>query len=180
MATPESTERGRLEAIWIKHARRGPMDPARQATLVTDEGLAGNANQGGTRQVTIIEREVFDRLRETLSPAVQPAMRRANLMVSGVRLRDTRFQILRVGDCAIELRGETRPCERMDEAHPGLRTALEVGWGGGVYGRVIQGGEIRVGDEVWLEPALEAREAAPSLREGPSSASASSPRAARR
>jgi MOSC domain-containing protein YiiM len=100
-------------------------------------------------------------------------MRRANLMVSGVRLQDTRFQILRVGDCAIELRGETRPCERMDEAHQGLRKALEEGWGGGVFGRVIQGGEIRVGDEVWLEAASQ-------LKAEPSSASASSPRAARR
>jgi MOSC domain-containing protein YiiM len=158
MENTTTSSPGRLEAIWIKRARRGPMDAQASATLVAGEGLMGNANQGGTRQVTIIEKEVFERLRGTLSPGVQPAMRRANLMVSGVRLEESRFHILRVGSCTIELRGETRPCERMDEAHPGLRAALEKGWGGGVFGRVIQGGEIRVGDPVSLEPASQPSE----------------------
>jgi MOSC domain-containing protein YiiM len=147
--------RGRLEAVWIKRAKRGPMDPVSRATLVADQGIDGNANQGGTRQVTIIEKEVFDVIRTGLSPAVQPVMRRANLMVSGVRLEESRFRRLHVGSCVIELRGETRPCERMDEAHPGLRRALEPCWGGGAYGRVLVGGEIHVGDEVWLEPAAQ-------------------------
>lgn len=150
---------GRLEAIWIKRAKRGPMDPTDRATLVADQGLVGNANQGGTRQVTIIEQEVFDRLQKTLSSSVQPIMRRANLMVSGIRLQDSRFHTLRVGSCVIELRGETRPCEQMDEAHMGLRDALGPEWGGGAFGRVIQGGEIQVGDVVWLEAAVEKLEA---------------------
>jgi MOSC domain-containing protein YiiM len=156
--------RGRLEAIWIKRAKRGPMDPATAATLVEGQGLAGNANQGGTRQVTVIEQEVFDRLRATLDARVDPPMRRANLMVSGVRLEDSRGRTLRIGACRIELVGETRPCERMDEALPGLRRALEPHWGGGAYGRVVTGGEIRVGDEVWLE-ATAAAPAAPAVVE---------------
>jgi MOSC domain-containing protein YiiM len=145
--------RGRVAAIWIKRAKRGPMDPAARATLIADQGIVGNSNQGGTRQVTIIEKEVFDAIRTGLSPAVQPVMRRANLMVSGVRLEESRFRRLHVGSCVVELRGETRPCERMDEAHMGLRRALEPCWGGGAYGRVLVGGEIQVGDEAWLEPA---------------------------
>jgi MOSC domain-containing protein YiiM len=142
---------GRLEAIWIKRAKRGPMDPVRSATLARERGIAGNANQGGTRQVTVIESEVFESLRATLDPKVDPTMRRANLMVSGVRLAGSRGCTLRIGACTIELVGETRPCERMDEALPGLRGALEPDWRGGAYGRVLDGGEIRVGDEVRLE-----------------------------
>jgi MOSC domain-containing protein YiiM len=151
-----TVNRGRLEAIWIKRAKRGPMDSAVHATLISDQGIVGNANQGGTRQVTVIEQEVFEGLQKTLFPAIQPAMRRANLMVSGVRLEESRFRRLHIGSCVLELRGETRPCERMDEAHLGLRKALEPCWGGGANGRVVVGGKIQVGDEVWLEPSAEA------------------------
>jgi MOSC domain-containing protein YiiM len=152
---------GRLEAIWIKRARRGPMDPVTAATLVQGQGIRGNANQGGTRQVTVIEQEVLDGLRATLGARVEPVMRRANVMVSGVRLEGSRGRVLNIGGCQIELVGETRPCERMDEALPGLRRALEPRWSGGAYGRVVIGGEIRVGDEVRLEAPAAAETAAP-------------------
>lgn len=144
-------EGGRLEAIWIKRARRGPMDPVERATLEEDLGLVGNANRGGRRQVTVIEREVFERMRDEVGPGVAPAMRRANLMVSGVRLEETRGAVLVVGGCRIRVAGETRPCNRMEEAHPGLQAALDPGWGGGCYGVVEAGGEIRIGDAVRLD-----------------------------
>jgi MOSC domain-containing protein YiiM len=153
--------RGRLEGLWIKRAKLGPMDPVTAATLVEGRGLAGNANQGGTRQVTVIEKEVFDRLRRWLDPTVDPSMRRANLLVSGIRLEESRGAILHVGDCRILLVGETRPCERMDQALPGLRKALEPRWGGGAYGRVTLGGDVRVGDEVRLEVVAEDATEAP-------------------
>jgi len=131
------------------------MDPVERATLVAGRGLEGNANQGGSRQITVIEREVFDGLRDALEREVSPAVRRANLMVSGLPLGGVRNRVLRVGSCRIELRGETRPCERMDEALPGLREALEPGGAGGVFGRVLEGGAISVGDPVWLEDGSE-------------------------
>jgi MOSC domain-containing protein YiiM len=141
---------GRLETIWIKRMKRGPMDPAETAATVADRGIVGNADQGGKRQVTVIEREVFDRIRQTL-PDARPFMRRANLMVSGIRLEESRRHILTVGGVRILLLGETRPCERMDEQCPGLRAALGERWGGGAYGTVLDDGEMRVGDTVSIE-----------------------------
>jgi MOSC domain-containing protein YiiM len=139
---------GRLEAIWIKRAHRGPMDPVAGATLVAGRGLVGNADQGRRRQVTIIEREVWDRLMHQLGGAVPPSARRANLMISGLSLAGERNRVLRVGDCRIRVLGETRPCERMDEALPGLREAMKVGWGGGSFGEVLDDGRVAVGAEV--------------------------------
>ena len=138
----------RLEAIWIKRARLGPMDPAPKAALVAGRGIVGNANQGGRRQVTIIAREVFDELRRKLGPGVEPVMRRANLMVSGLALPETKSRVLQIGRVRIRINGETRPCERMDEAFPGLKDALGVDERGGVYGEVLDDGEIAVGDPV--------------------------------
>jgi len=145
---------GRLDAIWVKRFKGGPMDPAPRAALTAGKGIGGNANQGGKRQVTIIAGEVFDALRRELGPALDPAMRRANLLVRGVALAGTRGRTLAVGGVKILIHGETRPCEQMDEALPGLRAALEPEWRGGVFGEILDDGEIRVGDPVrWVGEA---------------------------
>lgn len=139
---------GRLDAIWVKRAHRGRMDPATAVELVAGRGIVGNADQGGRRQVTIIASEVFDRLREELGPGVDPVMRRANLLVSGVELAATRGRILKIGPVRIRINGETRPCEQLDEALPGLRLALLPAWRGGAYGEVLDDGRITLGDDV--------------------------------
>lgn len=146
------TRSGRLEAIWRKRARRGSMDPLDSARLLEGEGLEGNADTGGHRQVTVIAREAWQRAVDEVGRAVDPAARRANLMVSGLELAHREDEELAVGDARLLVRGETRPCRRMDEAADGLREALEPEWRGGLYAEVLAGAEIRVGDEVrWIE-----------------------------
>ncbi len=144
---------GKLEAIWLKRTRGGPMDPVDEAVAVEGRGLDGGADFDRDRHVTLIEREVFDRLRAEVDDSMEPVMRRANLMVSGIRLEGTGDRMLAVGDLRIHIRGETRPCERMDEACEGLRDALEPHWGGGAHGSVMNNATIVVGDEVRWEEA---------------------------
>jgi MOSC domain-containing protein YiiM len=128
------------------------MDPADEIDLVAGKGIARDASFGRSRrQVTLIEKEVFDRVTEAL-PAAEPGMRRANVMLSGVRLAESRGRVLRLGGVRILIHGETRPCERMDEQCAGLRSALTPGWGGGAYGVVLDDGLVRVGDAAELEP----------------------------
>jgi MOSC domain-containing protein YiiM len=142
---------GRVEAIWLKRSVRGPMDAVAEATFVEGAGIDGDANRGRSlRQVTIIEREVFDGVLEHL-PEAEAAMRRANLMISGVPLAESRGGILSLGDVRIHIRGETRPCERMDEQCDGLRAALSPPWKGGAFGVVLSGGVVRVGDVAALD-----------------------------
>jgi len=150
-ADPTAAGEGRLEAIWIKRGHRGPMDPVSEAMLVAGRGLVGNADQGRRRQVTVIEREVWDRLMRELQAAVPPSARRANLMVSGCSLEDARGRVLRVGSCRLRILGETRPCELMDEAFHGLREAMKQRWGGGAFAEVLDDGLITVGEPVAWE-----------------------------
>ena len=143
---------GKLEAIWLKRSRGGPMDPVHEAVAVEGRGLEGDADFDRHRHVTLIEREVFDRLKGSLDDSVEPVMRRANLLVSGIRLEDTSDRMLAVGDLRIQIRGETRPCGQMEEECEGLIDALEPHWGGGAHGSVVNDATISVGDEVrWEE-----------------------------
>jgi len=145
---------GRIEALWSKRAHRGPMDALREATLVAGQGVEGSVGRSRRRQITIIALEAWESATAGLKRDPGAASRRANMMVSGIELANTRGRILKVGTCRIEIGGELTPCERMDEAAPGLRIALQPEWRGGVFAQVIEGGVVRVGDRVeWEAPS---------------------------
>jgi MOSC domain-containing protein YiiM len=144
-----------LERIWIKRAHRGVMDPVETGVLDTDKGLRESANYAGRRHVTIISRERWAEMMTRLGANVDPSARRANLMVSGLELEGTTARVLRVGSCLLRVGGETRPCERMEEAYPGLQDVMRPHWGGGAWAQVIAGGAISVGDTVeWQEDSV--------------------------
>ena len=141
-----------LRHIWIKRAHRGKMDPAATATLVAGRGIVGNADQGGKRQVTLMDLERWLDLMDRFGAGLETSARRANLVIDALDLFDSRGKTLRVGRTRLHIVGETRPCERMDDALPGLRTAMRERWSGGAFAQVIDGGEISVGDAVEWDP----------------------------
>jgi MOSC domain-containing protein YiiM len=142
---------GSLERIWVKRGKRGPMDPRNSVELVAGRGISGNADQGGFRQVTLLSAERWAELMAEMGAKVDPSARRANLLVRGLDLVDSRDKVLRVGTCRLRIRGETRPCERMDEALPGLQEAMKARWGGGAHAEVLEGGILAVGDDAAWE-----------------------------
>jgi MOSC domain-containing protein YiiM len=138
---------GRVVGIFLKRGHGGVMDA--QANAVVDErGLVGNANRGGFRPITLVSSDRWDELMSQVGATLGPQARRANLILSGIDLENTRGRTLAIGACRLRIGGETRPCELMDEAAAGLQNAMKSRWGGGAYATVVEGGGIAVGDPV--------------------------------
>jgi MOSC domain-containing protein YiiM len=114
----------RLDAIWIKRAHRGPMDRVQEARLDIDRGLAGNVDRSRRRQVTLLAREQWERLMHELHANVDPSARRANLLVSGVSLHETRGRVLRIGE--VRLLASSQRCGASGRAAPSHRSSRQA------------------------------------------------------
>lgn len=142
---------GEIVTIWVKRAHRGPMDVVDEGHLIAGSGLEGSADRGGRRQLTIIDEQAWRDATSELGVDVPPDRRRANVMLRGIDLENSRGRLLRLGDCTVRIYGETRPCERMDEAALGLRQALSPHWRAGACAEIVDGGTIHTGDRVeWM------------------------------
>lgn len=107
------------------------------------------------RQITVLVREAWEAaLGEIGHPALDWTVRRANLLVEGVRLPRAAGGILRIGSVRLDVTAQTYPCQRMEEAASGLLPALAEDWRGGVTTRVLEGGTVALGDavEVLVDP----------------------------
>ena len=143
---------GTLAAIWLKQEHRAPMEPVLAASVRAGSGLVDNVDQGARRQVTLLSTEAWHEAELTLERSLDPRLRRANLMLSGIALEESHGRILQIGGTRVLIRGETKPCSLMEQACPGLREALSSQWRGGAYGEVLTDGEVRVGDSVeWVD-----------------------------
>ena len=139
---------GTLQGIWVKEDRGEPMTAVDEAKALAGQGFDRGIREASTRQLTVLAAEAWADAEATLGMSVDPALRRANLLVAGVDLAGTTGRVLRVGDLRLEITGETKPCYQMDTAVDGLQAALEPDWRGGVHGVVLGDATVRVGDPV--------------------------------
>ncbi|MDO8898140.1 MAG: MOSC domain-containing protein [Bacteroidales bacterium] len=105
----------------------------------------------GKRQVTVLSEEAFNEACNELGTTLPWTIRRANLLISGIDLENSKGKNLAIGSVVLEVTGETDPCYRMDEQFEGLKDALEPNWRGGVTCSVMSEGYVKLGDEVkWV------------------------------
>lgn len=158
----ETAGTGVLAGIARRPRPRGPVEKLRSVSVTKTEGVHGNfrgAVMPGKlprRQVSLIEAESWAAALADLDlhpeEMLDWSVRRADLLVQGLRLPREVGAVIAVGESLrIEVTLECDPCSRMDEIHPGLRTALVPDWRGGVLGKVLTDGDIAVGDEIRIE-----------------------------
>jgi MOSC domain-containing protein YiiM len=143
---------GRLQWIGLRPARKAAMNIVNSVEAKADYGLVGdrrmNGRPGSARQVTIISVEYIDTIVRLLKKtAIDPAILRRNLVVSGINLSALRHQQFQIGDAVFEATALCHPCVRMEEALGKNGIAAMLGHGG-ICAKVIQGGVITVGDDV--------------------------------
>jgi MOSC domain-containing protein YiiM len=112
-------------------------------------GAKASAKPARKRQVSLIEADCVTAAMSEAGATLAWSDCRRNLLVQGLRLpREEGLRVQIGGTLVLEITGECEPCERMDALHDGLCAALTPDWRGGFLGRVIEDGEIAVGDEI--------------------------------
>jgi MOSC domain-containing protein YiiM len=139
---------GQVVALFVFPQDGGAAEARGEVLARLDGGFDGDHARTPQRAVTVLALEQWREALAEIGADLPPAARRANVVVSGVDLPETMGKRLRLGGAEIEVLGEVKPCHVMEETRPGLRAALTPGWRGGVHGRVVRAGAIRVGDTV--------------------------------
>jgi MOSC domain-containing protein YiiM len=134
-----------ISGVWTSPARKSArMDGHERRQAIAGLGMEGCAHANPPR------REVLFASREHLDAVgVDPGAIRENLTVDGADVQDWPVgQRLRAGGAVFEITMVCDPCHRMDELREGLRAELEGRRG--MLARVVETGEVAVGDEITL------------------------------
>lgn len=140
---------GQVDWIGVRKARGEPMLLLDEVLANIGTGLQGDkagARPGGKRQVTLIQTEYLPLVQTLLAkPALTFADLRRNIAISGINLNALKDQIVQVGTARFEITGFCHPCKRLEE-NLGHGTFNALRGHGGVTARVIQDGQIKIGD----------------------------------
>jgi MOSC domain-containing protein YiiM len=135
----------RIAGIWTSPARKSGRSVGHdRVRAIAGQGLEGCAHANPPKREVL-----FASLRHLDGVGVAPGAIRENLTVEGADVQEWPVgQRVVVGGAEFEITMVCDPCHRMDELRPGLRAELEGKRG--MLARVIESGEVAVGDEVRL------------------------------
>ena len=119
--------------------------------LSPQAGVIGDYGTSRRRQVSLLDEAAWKAACIEVGEELDWTTRRSNVLVSGLDLQILVGSQIRLGSALVEVMGEVVPCHVMDAAKKGLKPALKLEWRGGVYGRVIESGQVHVGNKITLE-----------------------------
>ena len=124
---------------------------ANSAVMISGRGIKGDhydSRQNEPRQVTLIAIEDIAAIASFLGKeGIGPELLRRNFVTRGINLVALKGRRFRIGPTLLEWSGECAPCSRM-ETNLGPGGFNAVRGHGGITARVIEGGEVQLGDAV--------------------------------
>ncbi len=145
---------GQVRWLGVRPQSRGAMlepeavEARREAGLTGDHARPGSRN---LRQVTLIQWEHLSVVSALIGRDITPADLRRNIAISGINLFSLKARRFCIGQAILETTGWCQPCARLEE-RLGPGTFQAIRGHGGITARVIEGGIIRLGDDVRVEP----------------------------
>jgi len=141
---------GKVIGIATHEKKRGPMVVYASAKVSLAKGVGDDCRGAiqNDRQITIMTMESWNATCEELDRKLHWTTRRANIIVEGIDLENTKGEFLKIGDFYVEITGELKPCNRMDEQLMGLTKALTPNWRGGVTCKLLSEGMVNENDPV--------------------------------
>jgi MOSC domain-containing protein YiiM len=147
---------GVVEEIYIAPKGSAAMERVEEVWTVEGCGIEGDRYCKGTGfwtrygdvcEVTLIESEDLDYIRNELGISVKNGEHRRNFVTRGIRLGDLRRKRFRVGEAVLEDDRPRPPCKHVqDLSEPGMTRALKGR--GGICARVVEEGVIRALDAI--------------------------------
>jgi MOSC domain-containing protein YiiM len=134
---------GEVQHLFTCLVHRFPMQEQEEVEVIKDKGFKGciHGHPGSKRQVSLIDHETLDKL------GLSPGVVKENITTLRIDFQTLATRnILRIGNCVLEITGPCNPCVRMDEIRMGLQEGLrgQRGW----LCRVKEAGTIRRGDRI--------------------------------
>ncbi len=140
---------GVVEWLGVRPARLAPMRVSKVLGLTPGQGIEGDHYHSvtqGARQVTVIAAEHLAAIGSYLGQdSVPPELLRRNVLVRGINLGALKERRFRLGGALLECSGECHPCSKMERLL-GAGGYNAVRGHGGITARVLEGGEVRLGD----------------------------------
>lgn len=140
---------GTVTWLGLRPARLAPMLMPAVLTLTPGQGVLGDHYSSaiqGARQVTVIAAEHLAAIGSYLGQdSAPPELLRRNVVVRGINLVALKSRRFRLGGALLEHSGECHPCSKM-ELLLGNGGYNAVRGHGGITARVLEGGEVRLGD----------------------------------
>ncbi len=144
---------GKVVAICTSAVRGVQKESCKQAQLDKDWGIRGDAHAGRWhRQVSLLPAEEIAAFNEK-GAGVQPGAFGENLVVEGIDLRRLPVgTLLRCGDVLLELTQIGKECHSHCAIYHKMGDCIMPREG--VFARVLEGGQIAVGDEMAVQPRI--------------------------
>ncbi len=153
---------GSVVALFTVDRRAAPMKKAEQLHALPGRGIEGDRYFMGTgtyskkpepgRQVTLIQNEVLESLKDKFEITVKPEESRRNILTRGIEINDLIGTEFFVGPVRLLAHRITQPCRYLENLldQPGLYKEL---WdNGGISCEILNEGIIREGDIITTSP----------------------------